>query len=938
MATIFQQPKKSSLVDRQFYQIPVADGILQGFQYDAETCTLYAKESQVIVPGQHGITHIGEDPIPNATPDSPGLMSADDKARLDSLLQTRIGVLGFQGSGFPDDGGFLVGDVILAAGTEFISLERIGNVVRFTVDSPIPLDCACEACSQIFWIQDESEPAAIRPPSCNGKMPGINGYGELKIYTFPETLLLDKQNPLAALNQKGNFPSLIFKRYDQAITPFENEFEMVLKRNSNGTGQVGWAMTPGFNGKAECVWWTGVDDNGALTKFEFWPEQDPNLLGQLLFKGHLLTKQMAVVIDYPADILATNNYVLRKWDLQNAQPIGDSFSGKNVWQYNNPENEATASTNPRALVTDQTRELLPIGTLLDIWQFEINRTSEERLVRTFFNKRPDTKTSSMWTLAAAQRFGDLFTAREEIDDPQSETAISASEVNVPDVRLFEKTIWGLNQFEDRLILSDDGGEIEDTDGLKQREPSGEPINNDVVADIDPTIPGLRVVKQAKSLVGDINGDGIVDDTDLHLFMCAFGKTILEDGYNPAADFNGDGIVDIRDLAILGRQFDLNVEKVPDRPVFLWHRQNHKNVLLRAKIGMPDDDSAVEFPPYDILLSAPVDSFDDTYMKVIKRGVFTTGPFAGLPYIIVKGMRWEDLPMEGVLRILTGAFRNSIWRYYFKCAFANWDDDGITLIGREEVFPFDEDFPIGEGVTGCSAGPASEVTGTSATCATDCTDETGVNPTEEEITAPEVPENTTVVELLRQDFTAPVVRLQFTVNRTTGSESVQLQILTGILDMSVPYPCNTAAPEDDLVRGLAPGYTVSKALVQSGFITDGIGEGVTSEPSGFRVYSGGELDVPVDGQVEKWNDIEIMFRDNQIWIWWNGLLISPDTVSSANLPTPVTVNTAWFPINPQVDQGKVAFRMFPGAIVRDVQIYDQLIQFNEFTNGLTELTN
>lgn len=925
MATIAKVPSHKSLVDRQFFQVPVADGLLQGFQFDEETRTLYVKESQVIVPGQHGITHVGEDPVPNATPDTPGLMSADDKARLDSFLQFRLGVLGFSGSGFPDDGGFLVGDVILAAGTEFISLERVGNVVRFTVDSPIHLDC-CESCSQIFWIQDESEPAAIRPPSCNGKMPGINGYGEIKVYTFPETLLLDKQNPLDALNQKGSFPAFIFKRYDQAVTPFENELEVILKRNENLTTNVGWAFTPGFNGKAEVVWFTGSDDNGAQTKFEFLPEQNPNLLGQVLFNGHLLTKQMAVVVDLPEDVLSTNNYVLRKWDLQNAQPIGDTFTGKNVWQYDNPENQPTDSFNPRSLVLDQTRELLPIGTLVDVFQFEINRTSEERLVRTFFNKRPDTKIGSMWSLSGAQRFGDLFTAREEINDPEGDTAISASEVNVPDVRLFEKTIWGLNQFEDRLILSDDGGEVEDTDGVTQREPSGEPINNEIVADIDPSIPGLRVLKQEQSLVGDINEDGVVDDQDLQIFLCAFGKTILDEGYNAKADFNGDGRIDIRDLAILGRQFDLNVEKVPDRPVFLWHRVNHNNVLVKARLGMPDDNTGLDFPPYDILLSAPVDSFDDTYVKVIKRGVFTTGVFQGLPFIVVKGMRWEDLPMEGALRILTGAFRNTIWRYHFKAAFANWDDDGITLIGREEVFPFDEDFPIGEGLTACTAAAPTE---------SSATDE---EPTAAELEAPEVSENTVVAELLRQDYTAPVIRMKFDINKTSGAESVQLQIMVGMLDMSVPFECNQTDPADDLVRGLAPGFTVSKVLIQNGFIDDGVGEDISSNPEGFRVFRGGELEVPVNGQVEKWNDLEIMHRDNQVWIWWNGLLISPDTVASANLATPVTVNSPWFPINPQIDVGKVAFRMFPGAIIRDVEIYDQLINFNEFTNSQAQLTD
>ena len=942
MAVSNQHPQTSSLQDKQFYHIPQADGILAGWQYNAETKTLYAKESQVIVPGSHGMTHIAEDRVPDATTDTPGLMSEDDKARLDALLQMRVGVLGFQGSGMPDDGGYMTGDIILAAGSEFISIERVGNVVRFTVESPIPLNCGCETCANIYWIQDESEVSTIRPPSCNGKMPGINGYGELKIYTYPESAILDPRDPMDTLKNKGNYPALIFKRYDDAVTPYENEFEMVLKRNGNLTTNVGWAFTPGTLNKAECVFFVGSDNNGAQMKFEMFPEKEPGLLGSILWKGHSITKQMAVITDYPSDILSTNNYTVKKWDVRNEQPVGSSFTAKNIWQYNNPENSANAITNPKRIVLDQTRELIPVGTLVDIWEFELSRDSNNRITRSYFNVRPDVKAGSMWSLSGAVRFGDLFTAREEINDPADNTAISASEINVSDIRLFEKSQWGLNQFEDRLILSDDGGEVEATDGTIQREPSGEPVNNDIVADIDPTIPGLRILKQTQSLVGDINDDGVVDDQDLHLFMCAYGKTVFDDGYNSRADFNGDGRVDIRDLAILGQQFDLNIEKVPDRPVFLWHRQNHGNVHIKAKIGMPDDDSGMVFPPYDILLSAPVDSFDDTYIKVIKRGVFTTGPFAGAPYIVVKGMRWEDLPQEGVLRILTGAFRNAVWRYYFKAAFSNWDDDGVTLIGRDDVFPFDEDFPIGEGDTACTVGPSPDIEdSTDATGTDDCTggatDSTESSSGSEEEAA-EVPSNTTVAELLRQDFTAPCIRLQFIVNNTVNAQSVQLQTVVGMLDMSVPYEYNQSDPEDDLVRGFSPGYTVSTTLVQNGFIVDGNPNNVDSSPSGFKVYAGGELDVPYNGEVEKWNDLEVMYRNGEVWVWWNNYLISPDTIASASLSTPVAVNSSYFPINPQVDVGKVALRMFPGAIVRKFEVSDQLEMFNEFSVGQSSITN
>jgi hypothetical protein len=49
-------------------------------------------------------------------------------------------------------------------------------------------------------------------------------------------------------------------------------------------------------------------------------------------------------------------------------------------------------------------------------------------------------------------------------------------------------------------------------------------------------------------LGDVNGDGYVNATDLAIVQASFGRRIGQPGYNPAADINGDGVVDIRDLA------------------------------------------------------------------------------------------------------------------------------------------------------------------------------------------------------------------------------------------------------------------------------------------------------------------------------------------------------------------------------------------------------
>jgi hypothetical protein len=54
--------------------------------------------------------------------------------------------------------------------------------------------------------------------------------------------------------------------------------------------------------------------------------------------------------------------------------------------------------------------------------------------------------------------------------------------------------------------------------------------------------------------GDVNGDCVVDVSDLALIGAAFGRTRGQLGYNAAADLNNDGIIDVADLSILGGTF------------------------------------------------------------------------------------------------------------------------------------------------------------------------------------------------------------------------------------------------------------------------------------------------------------------------------------------------------------------------------------------------
>lgn len=918
-------PNKDTLVDKQFISVQGPDGITTSYSYDSETQSLYARESQVIIPSMHGLTHISTDPVPNATTDTPGLLSADDKAKLDAITQTRLGVLGFSGAGFPDDGGFLQGDIILAAGTEFISLERIGNVIRFTLDLPQQF-CGCEECAQIFWVQDESDTASIRPPSCSGKLPGVNSYGELKVYLLPESTILNPANPLPTLNQKANFPAMIFKRADDAITPGLGEFECILSRNTNGTTNVGWAMTPGATGTPEAVWFMGKDEDGNQIRFDLLPNSNPDLLGALLYKGHTLTRQKAVITGYTDTVLATNLYEVRFWDILGGQPIGDKFDATNVWKYNNPENSPTQVVDPRQLVVDATKDLLPVGTLVDIWEFQIGEINGERLVRRFFSYDPGLSAGVLWGLTGAVRFGDLLTARLEVN-PGTTGEKVAFEENVSDIRTFEKDEWGITGFEDPLLLADDGQSTDTGAGILD---TGEVVNT---LGQDDSLPEPNVIIELSNnptspstffVAGEHEGHFLEFTTGVlagHSFeiLANTEHTITILGELTGVEQGDQFIIFIEDDTDEPSGVPVNNQYVADddptipglhvvqtspqadseRPVYLWHRANHGDFILKALVGQPDSSL---FPPIDVLLRAPMDNFDDRYVKIIKRGQFTKGPYVGRHYIVVQGVDWHDLPQRGVLRSLTGLTRNEIWRFNVKVAFAKQADTAQVLISEDNVpYLFDDDFGIGSA------------------------------------SATDIPTNTSVAALLHQEYNCPAVRLEFSVNDQTDSESVQLQVRAGILDMSQPYEFDVSGGRlDDLVRGFKPEKAaVSKIMTQQGFITSI--ETPAADPDNFKVYKGGFLPITIDGQTERFNELEIMYRQNQIWVWWNKLLVTPDPVLTSALEPAVVVNTPYFPAESATPIGKVGFRLWPGAIIRQVEIRDRLVNFNEFAYGQLRLT-
>ena len=54
---------------------------------------------------------------------------------------------------------------------------------------------------------------------------------------------------------------------------------------------------------------------------------------------------------------------------------------------------------------------------------------------------------------------------------------------------------------------------------------------------------------AVSLIGDFNGDGVVNLSNHSLFVAVFGLSKGDDGFNAEMDLNGDGTINTADFLI-----------------------------------------------------------------------------------------------------------------------------------------------------------------------------------------------------------------------------------------------------------------------------------------------------------------------------------------------------------------------------------------------------
>lgn len=802
-------PDHAILQDKQVVRVSGPDGNRSTYQYDKQTRSFQRTDCGQSVNCKHGSTHIAEDKIPNATCDSPGLMSEDDKCKLDAFAGTRIGVLGFMGSGSPDSGGFLEGDIILAAGSDFITLERVGNIVRFNVEMPIPLNCGCEGTSELFLVQDITGVDKLRPSNCAGRIPGLNVYNEFSSFITPQTSISTQSDANAIFEQKDRYPSLIFKRFGSNSSLAE--FHLTLQRTSNTdpTTQVGWNFVPGSlpGISATNVFVMGRNDSGDLIKFEFSPQKDPDLLGSLLYNGNLITKKMAAITGYTETVPTDNRYILREWDVINSRPKNQTFTARNIWNFTNPENSQN-STNPSRLVLDSSKNILKLGTLVDIWSFKIGTNSNGNIYRHFFSKEPALDVDSIWSEFDNVSFGDNLIRRNE---SINQVGVTLPSILGNDIRNFERSKWGLTGYDDPLMF-----EVNDSTDLTG---GTYDVNIDSRSRIDITIPGLIV-------------DGPMDDN-------------------------------------------------PVRPIFLWNRSNHSDVYAKFLIGRPENSL---FTPMDILFRSPIDNHDREYLFATE-----IDNVDGTKYINTSGLNFSNIPPSGTIRNITpGPRRNITFEYKQKImsmpgsSTYGFQNPGVVLIGYDN----------------------SELT---------------------ELTGGDFIQPGDLFEILHNDYNSNIVRLDWKVEPDSNIQRLQFKV--GRLDTSRPYENDVTSQIDEFVRGIRPGYYASSIYSQAGFWS-GIGSKPLTSINEFAIYDGGYIS---EGTVEEgWNTLELMIRNEQLWIWWNGLLIPPNVEENTALPNPIVDGMPFYPV--QKGTGKVGLRMFPGSKLRSIKLYSKVQLYNEFSNG------
>lgn len=111
------------------------------------------------------------------------------------------------------------------------------------------------------------------------------------------------------------------------------------------------------------------------------------------------------------------------------------------------------------------------------------------------------------------------------------------------------------------------------------------------------------VREHLSRLGDINGNGVVDDNDVDIFEEAWGSHPGDPNWNPKCDLNKDGKIDVVDVAILGRHYGMRQGDVEPVDTILTSKAGLANFgelsgkyhVTVSKEGYKTASATVEFP-------------------------------------------------------------------------------------------------------------------------------------------------------------------------------------------------------------------------------------------------------------------------------------------------------------------------------------------------------
>ena len=294
--------------------------------------------------------------------------------------------------------------------------------------------------------------------------------------------------------------------------------------------------------------WYGIRNHGHLTMSNFTIQhsvvgldlQGTQTLTDMTLSNNTRNNTTPLTIASIANVTATQNGAIT--DI----PVSAS-GGWKPYTY-------STSDLPSGIVFDQERVLIT-GTPTASKDFKITVTVEDRhdaLIDAAFS----TIASRSFTMRVRPRVTASALTVAEIDDIS--VKISAVQTNDPITPIQVSASGGQTPYEYALSSTPATGSgltIDSSSGSITGTPTQASTFTLTVTVTDKANKtATESFSMAVRLIGDFNGDGVVNLSDHSLFVTAFGLSEGDDGYNAEMDLNGDGTINTADFLIFVSHF------------------------------------------------------------------------------------------------------------------------------------------------------------------------------------------------------------------------------------------------------------------------------------------------------------------------------------------------------------------------------------------------